>query len=103
MHIIYPTTNELNEVIIAQLVPAPKFLAQLEGTLEEKLIHLANKDLPTGTKFEITDADTSDRTFRDAWEYVAGASEQTSADLSDEDKLKYNQMTQEEYDDANPS
>jgi hypothetical protein len=103
MHIIYPTTNELNEVIVAQLVPAPKFLAQLEGTLEEKLIHLANKDLPTGTKYEITDEDLSDRTFRNAWEYVAGASEQTSADLSDEDKLKYNQMTQEEYDDANPS
>ena len=98
MHIIYPTTNELNEVIIAQLVPAPKFLAQLEGTLEEKLIHLANKDLPTGTKFEITDADTSDRTFRDAWEYVAGASEQTSADLSLDDQLKYNHITQEVYD-----
>ena len=42
-----------------------------------------------------------DRSFRNAWEYVAGASEKTSADLSDEDKLKYNQMTQQEYDDAN--
>ena len=103
MHIIYPTTNELNEVIVAQLVPAPKFLATLTGTDEEKLIHIANKDLPTGTKYEITDADLSDRAFRDAWEYVAGASEQTSADLSDEDKLKYNKMTQEEYDNANPS
>ena len=92
-----------NSGVAAVVIPAPKFLAQLEGTLEEKLIHIANKDLVTGTKFEITDADTSDRTFRDAWEYVAGASEQTSADLSDEDKLKYNQMTQEEYDDANPS
>ena len=103
MKIIYPTTNEDGEAIVAQLVPAPKFLAQLEGTLEEKLIHIANKDLPTGTKYEITDELLDDRTFRDAWEYVAGASEQTSADLSDEDKLKYNQMTQEEYDDANPS
>ena len=92
-----------NSGVAAQLIPAPKFLATLTGTDEEKLILIANKDLPTGTKYEITDADTSDRTFRDAWEYVAGASEQTSADLSDEDKLKYNQMTQEEYDDANPS
>ena len=93
-----------NSGVAAVVTPAPKFLAQLEGTLEEKLIHIANKDLPTGTKYEITDADTSDRTFRDAWEYVADASvEKTSADLSDEDKLKYNQMTQEEYDDANPS
>ena len=99
MKIIYNTTDNT----LAQLAPAPKFLATLEGTLEEKLIHIANKDLPTGTKYEITDADLSDRTFRDAWEYVAGASEKTSADLSDEDKLKYNQMTQEEYDDANPS
>ena len=104
MKIIYPSTNKLGEAILAQLIPAPKFLATLTGTDEEKLIHIANKDLVTGTKFEITDADTSDRTFRDAWEYVADASvEQTSADLSDEDKLKYNQMTQQEYDDANPS
>ena len=103
MKIIYPTTNEDNEVILAQLVPAPNFLATLTGTDEEKLVHIANKDLPTGTKYEITDEDLSDRTFRDAWEYVAGASEKTSADLSDEDKLKYNKMTQQEYDDANPS
>ena len=94
-----------NSGVAAVVIPAPKFLAQLEGTLEEKLIHIANKDLPTGTKYEIIadSVDLSDRAFRDAWEYVAGASEQTSADLSDEDKLKYNQMTQQEYDDANPS
>ena len=74
------------------LIPTPKFLAQLEGTLEEKLIHIANKDLPTGTKYEIIadDVDLSDRTFRNAWEYVAGASEQTSADLTAEELTKYN-------------
>jgi len=86
MKIIYNTTDNT----LAQLTPAPKFLAQLEGTLEEKLIHIANKDLPTGTKYEITDADLSDRSFRDAWEYVAGVSEKTSADLSAEDLAKYN-------------
>ena len=90
MKIIYPTTNKDGEAIVAQLIPVPKFLAQLEGTLEEKLIHIANKDLPTGTKFEITDADLSDRTFRDAWEYVAGASEKTSADLTEEELASYN-------------
>ena len=42
-----------NDGVAAVVVPAPKFLAQLEGTLEEKLIHIANKDLPTGTKYEI--------------------------------------------------
>ena len=93
MKIIYPTTNEDGEAIVAQLVPAPKFLAQLEGTLEEKLIHIANKDLPTGTKYEIIadSVDLSDRAFRNAWTYTADASvEKTSADLTAEELAKYN-------------
>ncbi len=98
MKIIYPTTNELGEAILAQLIPAPKFLDTLTGTDEEKLIHIANKDLPTGTPYEITDEDLSDRTFRNAWEYVAGSNEKTSADLSLDDQLKYNHITQEDYD-----
>ena len=85
MKIIYD-----NDGTLAQMIPAPKFLAQLTGTVEKKLILIANKDLPTGTKYEITNADLSDRTFRDAWEYTAGASEKTSADLSAEDLTKYN-------------
>jgi len=85
MKIIYDDNGTL-----AQMIPAPKFLAQLTGTDEEKLIHIANKDLPTGTSYEITDEDLSDRTFRDAWEYVAGSNEKTSADLSAEDLAKYN-------------
>jgi len=102
MKIIYPTTDGL-----AQIIPTPEFLAKLavldtDGndtvTLEEKLILIANKDLPTGTKYEITDEDLSDRTFRDAWEYVSGSSEKTSADLSLDDQLKYNHITQEVYD-----
>jgi hypothetical protein len=102
MKIIYDNNGTLS-----QMIPAPKFLAQLavldeDGndtvTLENKLIHIANKDLPTGTKYEITDADLSDRDFRNAWEYVAGADEKTSEDLSLDDQLKYNKITQEEYD-----
>ena len=93
MKIIYDNSGTL-----AQLIPAPKFLATLTGTEEEKLIHLANKDLPTGTPYEITDEDLSDRDFRNAWEYVAGASEKTSEDLSLDDQLKYNRITQEYYD-----
>ena len=85
MKIIYDNSGTL-----AQIIPAPKFLATLTGTEEEKLIHLANKDLPTGTKYEITDADLSDRSFRDAWEYTAGASEKTSADLTTDELAKYN-------------
>jgi len=83
---------EGEDKIASVLVPAPKFLAQLTGTDEEKLIHIANKDLPTGTKYEIIgdDVDLSDRTFRDAWTYTAGSDEKTSADLSADDLAKYN-------------
>ena len=81
-----------NSGVAAVLTPTPKFLAQLEGTLEEKLIHIANKDLPTGTKYEIIadSVDLSDRTFRNAWTYTAGSDEKTSEDLSNEDLAKYN-------------
>ena len=87
MRIIYD-----NSGIAAVLIPAPKFLTQLTGTDEEKMIHLANKDLPTGTKYEIigNDVDLSDRTFRNAWTYTAGSDEKTSAYLSAEDLAKYN-------------
>ena len=82
-----------NSGVAAVMIPAPKFLATLTGTLEEKLIHIANKDLPTGTKYEIIadSVDLSDRSFRNAWEYTADASvEKTSADLSAADLTKYN-------------
>jgi hypothetical protein len=100
MKIIYPSTDSEGEAILAQMTPAPKFLETLTGTDEEKLIHIANKDLPTGTPYEITDEDLSDRTFRNAWEYVAGSDEKTSDDLSLDDQLKYNHITQEEFDNA---
>jgi len=106
MKIIYAQENG----ILAQMIPAPKFLAQLTGTdidgnaiyptEESKLIHLANKDLPTGTPYEITDEDLSDRSFRNAWRYTAGDTERTSDDLSLDDQLKYNHISQEEFDNA---
>ena len=89
-----------NSGVAAVIIPAPKFLAQIldaDGndtvTLEAKLIHIANKDLPTGTKYEIIadSVDLSDRTFRDAWTYTADASvEKTSADLTEEELASYN-------------
>jgi hypothetical protein len=78
------------------LTPADKFLATLTGTIDEKLIYVANKDLPTGTKYELIDAsvDLSDRTFRNAWEYTADSSvEKTSADLT-ADQLARHNMTE---------
>ena len=87
MKIIYEGENG----ILAQLIATPNKIDSMTGTEEEKLIHIANKDLATGTKYEITDADLSDRSFRNAWEYVSDASvEKTSADLSAEDLAKYN-------------
>ena len=86
---IYPRADGT----MAVFIPAPKFIAELTGTIDEKLIHIADKQLPTGTKYELIDesTDLSDRTFRNAWEYTADASvEQTSADLSAEDLAKYN-------------
>jgi len=89
-----------NSGVAAVIIPAPKFLAQIldaDGndtvTLEAKLIHIANKDLPTGTKYEIIadSVDLSDRAFRNAWEYTANAAvEKTSADLTAEELVKYN-------------
>ena len=81
-----------NSGVAAVITPAPKFLATLTGTDEEKLIHIANKDLPTGTKYEIIadSVDLSDRAFRNAWTYTVGSDEKTSADLSAEDLAKYN-------------
>jgi len=75
MRIIYD-----NGGVAAVVIPTPKFLATLTGTDEEKTIYVANKDLPTGTKYEIIadSVDLSDKTFRDAWTYTAGASERTS-------------------------
>jgi hypothetical protein len=98
MRIIYPNDDGL-----AVLIPAPKFLAQLDGTETEKLQHIGHKDLPTGTPFEIVEDDyvPSDRSFRGAWEYVSGPEEQVSHDLSLDDQLKYNHITQEEYDASN--
>jgi len=78
---------------LAVFNPSERFLKELEGTDEEKIIFLANKNLPTGTKYEILDdsVDISDRSFRNAWEYVSDSSvEKTSEDLSAEDLAKYN-------------
>ena len=89
MRILFQQANGICGV----LIPAPKFLETLSGTDEEKMIHLANKDLPTGTKYEIIDetvTDISDRTFRNAWEYETGSNEKTSQDLTAAELKSYN-------------
>lgn len=92
MRIIYKQSSGICGV----LIPAPNFLETLSGTDEEKLIHIANKDLPTGTKYEIVADDyvPTDRTFRNAWEYETGSDEKTSADLTADELTKYNMTKQ---------
>tara|TARA_R110002074_G_scaffold25490_1_gene75417 strand:+ start:169 stop:399 length:231 start_codon:yes stop_codon:yes gene_type:complete len=62
------------------MTPTPDFLSSLpaDWSDEEKMIHVANKDLPSETKYEIVDEVPSDRTFRDAWEYTSGPGERTA-------------------------
>jgi hypothetical protein len=101
-HIIYPIPDDDEGVTqglclqgsVSVLTPATEFMNRLDSswTEEQKLIHIANKDLPTGQKYDIvekSDLPTGDD-FRNAWEYTAGASEKTSADLSADDLVKYN-------------
>ncbi len=59
--IIYPT----DDGGVAVLIPAP----ECGLTIEE----IAAKDVPAGKPFKIVDVTDipSDRTFRNAWEYVA--------------------------------
>jgi hypothetical protein len=86
---------------LSVLVPTSKFFQTLKGTEEEKLIYLANKDLPTGTKYEIVEESDipSDRVFRSAWEYVSGSDEKTSVDLPRADQFKYNQIQESDLTD----
>ena len=60
--IIYPN----DDGGVAVIVPSPEYLA--EHTIEE----LAAKDVPQGKPFQIVDVSEipSDRTFRNAWEYM---------------------------------
>ena len=64
----------------AVLTATPKFLSALpeSWSAEEKLVYVANKDLATGTKYEIVDSVSDDRTFRNAWEYQSGPNEKIS-------------------------
>tara|TARA_R110002074_G_scaffold128262_1_gene268627 strand:+ start:241 stop:531 length:291 start_codon:yes stop_codon:yes gene_type:complete len=83
--IIYENPNKPGAVI--RMHPMASFLSTLpkEWTEEQRLIHLADKDLPTGTKYEIINKDDlPDSAFREAWEYVAGEKEKSSEDLSPE-------------------
>jgi hypothetical protein len=60
--IIYPT----DEGGVAIIIPSPEYI------LEYGIEALAAKDVPAGKPYKIINVSDipSDRTFRDAWEYV---------------------------------
>ena len=62
--IIYPT----DDGGVAVIIPSPEWIAEEGNTIEA----LAEKDVPAGKPFKIVDIEDvpSDRTFRNAWEYV---------------------------------
>jgi hypothetical protein len=64
----------------AVMTPTPQFLATLPSSMTplEKVIFVADKDLPHGTKYEIVETVPEDRTFRMAWEYEPGPNERTA-------------------------
>lgn len=68
---------------VGHIQPEQSYLDSLSGTEEEKVIYVANKDLPTGTKYEIVDESDipTDRRSRANWTYVSGPNERISEDL----------------------
>ncbi len=67
--------------VAAFLVPAPEYLASLPETMtdEEKLVAVANKDLPDGTTYEIIDdSELPSPHFRNDWRFEPGSTSMVS-------------------------
>jgi hypothetical protein len=62
-----------NQGVLAVKIPYWRYVEELMDktglNMIQVLIHIANRELPAGTKFRIVDASElpADRTFRDAW------------------------------------
>jgi len=98
--------NEDGKMVVT--TPSQEFFDELQEEYPEWdemqiLRHIADKDVPTGTRYEIVEEPVitsavgddgtgrPDRTFRDAWEYDDADATEESSELSDEDKRKYGQ------------
>ena len=83
---------------VAVIDPKKGFKEQFPGTEEERLIHLANAQLPEGTKFEVSPFDTvdmEDRTVGSDWLYKGTARERTSVAFSEVDQVTYKTIKDE--------
>ncbi len=83
---------------VAVLNPRKGFKEEFPGTEESRLIHIANAQLPDGTKFEVSPfdvVDMEDRTIGSDWVYKGTARERTTAALSAEEQAAYNTIRDE--------
>jgi len=86
---------------VAVINPKKGFKEQFPGTEEERLIHIANGDLPEGTKFEVSPFDTvdmEDRTVGSDWIYKGTGRERTSVAFSEADQATYKTIKDEYLD-----
>ena len=87
MIIIYDYEGDL-----AVISPMKSYKELFEGNEEERLIHIANAQLPEGTKYEVSpfnEVDMEDRTIGNDWKYKGTGRERTSVALSEADQLIY--------------
>ena len=72
--------------------------ALFPGTEEERLIHIANAQLPDGTRYEVSPfsdpVDIEDRTVGSDWTYKSTARERISVALNESDQTTYNNTVQ---------
>ncbi len=66
--------------LVGVIYPEPKFLNSLEGSELDRLVMLANKDLPAGAKYEVVEDDVVPETKEERrnWRYASGPQERTS-------------------------
>ena len=68
------------------------------GTEEERLVHIANAELPNATSFEVSPfsdpVEVEDRTLGNDWKYKSTGRERTSVALSEADQATYDSIKQ---------
>ena len=87
---------------LATLPAMQSFKELFSGTEEDRLIHIANAELPDGTKFEVSPwsdpVDIEDRTIGNDWKYISTGRERISVALSEAAKTEFNAIRQAWFD-----
>ena len=86
----------------ATLPAMQSFKDLFPGTEEERLIHIANAELPNATSFEVSPfsdpVEVEDRTIGNDWKYKSTGRERTSVALSEADQTTYDSIKQGWFD-----